>query len=269
MARINLCLLTTVMLFCILTLNGCIGEEEIREEIIESLSNIKSYSYNVETKIVTQSEKHSRTIELKRKANIDINGERAIIVIERYQTELYAKKETSTKAQRYIINNMEYNFNKGNGWVKNKISENRWYDEDKVRTQMDLVLKSKIEKLKDDKIGDIDCYLIRTKPDEREFWILIMEQEEEHPLIKLLNLDYDNIVKGMDMKIWVDKRTFLPIKCIMKLRAVIQKPIMKESFNMKIDIHTVYTYYNYNTLMTIELPDEAKKARIYNEFEDE
>ena len=267
MARINLCLLATVMLFYITALYGCIGEEEVREKIIESLSNIKSYSYSMETKIVTQPEKHSRTIKLKRKADIDIKGERAIIVTDRYQTKSYAKKETSTKAQTYIINDMECNFNKNNGWIKNKISENRWYDEDKIRTQMDLVLKSKIEKLKDEKIGDIDCYLIRTKPDAREFWILVMEQEEEHPLIKLLNLDYDNVVKGIDMKIWIDKRTFLPVKCIMAMQAVIQKPIMKESFNMKIDIHTVYIYYNYNTLMTIDLTDQAKKARIYNEFE--
>jgi outer membrane lipoprotein-sorting protein len=267
MARINLYLLTTVILFYITALNGCIGEEEIREEIIESLSNIKSYSYNMETKIVTQPEKHSRTIELKRKADMDIKEKKAIILTERYQTKLYGKKETSTKAHTYIINDMEYNFNKDNGWIKNKISENRWYDEDKIRTQMDLVLKSKIDKLKNEKIGDIDCYLIRITSDAREFWILIMEQEEEHPLIKLLNLDYDNVVKGMDMKIWIDKRTFLPVKCMIAMQAVIQKPIMKEPLNMKIDIHTVYTYYNYNTLMNIELPNEAKKARIYNEFE--
>lgn len=267
MARINLCLLATVMLFYITALSGCIGEEEVREKIIESLSNIKNYSYNMETKIVSQDEQSSSIVNLKRKAKMNIKEKKAIILTDRYQTKSYTKKETSTKAQTYIINNMEYNFNKVNGWIKNKISENRWYDEDKIRTQMDLVLKSKIEKLKDEKIGDIDCYLIRTQPNVREFWILIMEQEEEHPLLKLLNLDYDNVVKGIDMKIWVDKRTFLPVKCMMAMRAVIQKPIMKESFNTKIDIHTVYTYYNYNMLMTIDLPDEAKKARIYNEFE--
>ena len=92
-----------------------------------------------------------------------------------------------------------------------------------------------------------------------------MEQEEEHPLLKLLNLDYRDVVKEMDMKMWTSKDTFLPVKCHMQMKAVIEKEIMNESFKMIINVKTIYTYHDYNKLANIELPEDAKNAEIYEE----
>ena len=60
-----------------------------------------------------------------------------------------------------------------------------------------------------------------------------MEQEEEHPLLKLLNLDYEDVIKEADMNIWIEKGILFPIRCILKMKAIIEGEIMKEPFRSK------------------------------------
>ena len=267
MSQINSCLFKIIILFFLINLNGCVTEEQIKEKIKESLANIKNYSYDMETKIAIQSKMSSKFVCLNRKAEIDNKGKRAIIKTDMHESMPSTKKEIYAKTLTYIINNTEYNYTKKNDWIKNKISKNRFDNENRIMAQVNLLLRSNTEKLNHEKIGDIDCYIVSVKPDTKEFWILIMEQEEEHPLVQLLNLDYDEVVEEIDMKIWIAKETFLPVKSVMEMQAEIQEEIMKELFKMTINIDTVYRYKDFNKLPIIKLPEEAKKAKIYEELE--
>ncbi|CAD7777652.1 MAG: hypothetical protein KCCBMMGE_00579 [Candidatus Methanoperedenaceae archaeon GB37] len=141
--------------------------------------------------------------------------------------------------------------------------------ENQLKKQMKLVMTSKIKNLKEETFKNIDCYLLSIEPDKQSFWEVIMEQDEEHPLMRLLNLDYEDVVKRINMEMWIEKKTFFPLKCIMKMQAVIEKEIMKQPFKMTIDIKKTYCYYNYNRPLVIKLPDQAKRAKVYQkEWED-
>ena len=146
---------------------------------------------------------------------------------------------------------------KWDNWVKFEVSRDKFESENQVEKQIKLAVLSKIKSLK----GKGNYYLLNIEPEKETFWKLVMEQEEEHPLLKLLNLDYEDVIKEADMNIWIEKGILFPIRCILKMKAIIEGEIMKEPFRSK----KVYKYYDYNKAVALKLPEEAKKARVYEE----
>lgn len=252
---------------------GCVTEEQAKERLIESLHNIKTYSYEMETSMETSmetdiaEENSYEVVQSTTNGQVDVESKRVKLIININETTSDRSKSRSRQTEMYIFDIMAYlqsQDSKGRGkWVKFQVTGNRLDNENQVRRQMDLLRTSKIKRLKDETLENVDCYLLSIEPDKEDFWKVIMQQEEEHPLLKLLNLDYRDVVKEMDMKVWVAKDTFLPMKCHMQMKAVIEGKIKEEPFRMTINVKTVYRYHNYNKSLIIELPEEAKNAEIY------
>jgi hypothetical protein len=258
----------------LIVLLGCVTEEQAKERLIESLHNIKTYTYEMETNMETDiaGEDSSETVQSTTNGQIDVEGKRVKLTINTNETISDRKKSKSTRTQIYIFDTTEYlhsiNSGKGGKWIKFQIHGKKLDSENRVKRQIDLLRTSKIKRLKDETLENVDCYLLSIEPDKKDFWKVIMQQEEEHPLLKLLNLDYKDVVKEMDMKVWVAKDTFLPMKCHMQMKAVIEGEIKEEPFKMTINVKTVYRYHDYNKSLIIELPEEAKNAEIYEEERD-
>ena len=274
-SRIRFLLLVCLTTSAFIPLLGCAGlgqiaDQQIRERLIESLSNVRNYSYEMEMNMETSIDGEDCEIaQSKGYGEIDVAAKSMMISIEMVEDSPGKVKTKSTRTLIYLIDNMAYScFGGGKGetrWLRFKVSKDRLESENRVKNQVDLLLSSKIENLGDEKAGNTDYYLVSIEPDARDFWGLIMEQEEEHPLLKLLDLDYADIVKEMDMRVWIDKKTFLPSKCAMQMKAIIERTMMKQPFEMTISVSTVCTYHDYNKLTAIELPEEAKKAETYKE----
>jgi len=253
--------------------HGCvktITKREIRENLIEVLNNIDTYSYEMEMYMETSiaGEDSSKVVKSNGNGYIDIKNKKMKISINVNETDKGKSKLTQTEI--YIFDAMEYiQSGKNTEWIKFEVPRHKLDSENQLKKQMKLVMTSKIKDLKEETFKNIDCYLLSIEPDKQSFWEVIMEQDEEHPLFKLLNLDYENVVKDTVMKVGIEKSSFMPIKCIMQMRAVIEKQIMKQPFKMIINIKKVYNYYNYNKPLLIKLPDQAKRARVYHqEWED-
>lgn len=260
-----------LMMALLIVLLGCVTEEQAKERLFESLHNIKTYSYEMETNMETDiaGEDSSETVQSNINGQVDVKGKRVKLTINTNETISDRTKFKSTQTQIYILDTMEYLYStssgKGGKWIKFQIHGKKLDSENRAKRQMDLLRTSKVKRLKDETLENVDCYLLSIEPDRKGFWKVIMQQEEEHPLLKLLNLDYKDVVKERDMKVWVAKDTFLPMKCHMQMKAVIEGEIREEPFKMTINVKTVYRYHDYNKLLIIELPEEAKNVEIYEE----
>lgn len=252
-----------------ITLHGCvknIPKEQIRGNLIEVSNDIDSYGYEMDTDMETSiADKDSNTI-IKSNGNgyVDIKNKKIKKSIN--INEINKVKTKLTHTEIYILDDTEY-MQSGNdsNWIKFEVPINKLDSENQLKKQMNLVMTSKIKSIKEEGFKNVDCYLLAIEPDKDSFWKVIMEQEEEHPLLKLLNLDCENVVKDMDMKLWISKDNSYPMKCTMKMKAVIEKEIMKSPFKMIINVKKTYSYYNYNKPLGIKLPDRAKNAKVYQE----
>jgi len=261
------------MIMPFIIFQGCmkaITSEQIRVNLVEVSKNVESYSYEMEMYMETDiAGEDSEIAQTKAYGEIDVAGKRMMVAIDMDETISGEAQTKSTKTLMYVIDNMAYSYSqsvKGKGkWIKFEVPKDTLGNENRLKKLMDLLLRSKIKKLGDEKVENIDCYLVSVEPDPKNFWAVIMEQEEEHPLLELLDLDYADIIKDVDMKVWIAKKTFLSAKCHMEMKAVIERTIMKQPFRMTINVRTVCRYHDFNKLTAIELPEEAKGAELYEE----
>jgi hypothetical protein len=274
MIRIPFLLIMYLTIYPFILSQGCmksVTSEQIRENLVAVSRNVETYSYEMEMYMETSitGEDSVEIVNSNRNAHVDVKNNRMKIstnIDERTTDKTQAK---STRTEIYILDTMEYLFlhNRGKDghWVKFEVPGNKFDNENRLKKQMELLISSKTKTLGDESLGNIDCYLLSIEPDKEAFWKVIMEQEEEHPLLKLFSLDYGDVVKEMDMKVWLAKDTFLPVKCCMQMKAVIETEIMNELFKITIKVKTAYRYHDHNKLLAIELPEEAKNAEIYEE----
>jgi hypothetical protein len=265
-------ILAICQLICFfIILHGCVKNipiEEIRGNLIEISNNIDSYGYemNMDMETSVAGEDSSKVVKSIGNGYIDVKNKKMKLAININETN--KGKTKLTHAEIYIFDDMEYmQSGKDANWIKFEVPGNKLDSENQLKKQMKLVMTSKIKSIKEGSFKNIDCYLLSIAPDKDAFWKVVMEQEEEHPLLKLLNLDCENVVKDMDMELWISKDNFSPMNCTMKMTAVIEKEIMKAPFKMIINVKKTYRYHDYTKLRAIELPEQAKKAKLYYEEE--
>jgi hypothetical protein len=261
-------ILAICQLICFfIILHGCvknIPKEQIRGNLIEVSNNIDIYGYEMEMETSVADEDSNTIVKSNGSGYVDIKNKRIKESININETNKGKTKLTYTEI--YILDDMKYMLSgKDSDWIKFEVPRNKLDSENQLKKQMKLVMTSKIKSIKERSFKNIDCYLLGVEPDKEPFWKIIMEQEEEHPLLKLLNLDYENVVKDMDMKLWISKDKFFPMKCIMEMKAVIEKEIMKAPFKMTMNVKKTYRYHDYNKPLIIKLSKGAKKARVYQE----
>jgi len=258
MTRISFLLIICLIISPFIILHGCmkaITSGQIRGNVIEASKNLESYYYDMDRYIETSiAGEDSPDIE-RSKGNgyVDVKNKRMKVSINIDEWTADKAQSKSTRTEMYIFDTMEYLYLHSRGkngcWKKFEVPGNKFDNKNYLKKQMKLLTTSKTTNSQDEALGKLDCYLLTIEPDKEAFWKVIMEQEEELPLLKLLNLDYRDVVKEMDMKMWTSKDTFLPVKCHMQMKAVIEKEIMNELFKMIINVKTIYTYHNLEGLM--------------------
>jgi len=273
MTRISFLLVICLIVSPFIIFQGCMEamtSEQIGGNLIEVSKHIESYSCEMEMYMETSiaGEDSTEIVKSNRNTHVDVKNKRMKISINMDEWSTDKEKSKSTRTEMYIVDAMEYLCSHSHGkegkWVKLEAPD-KFDSENRLKKQMELLMKSKTKILEDESLGKVNCYLVSIQPDREAFWKVIMGQEEEHPLLKLLNLDYEDVVKEMDMKVWISKDIFFFIKCYMQMKAVIEGEIMNELFKMTINVETTYRYHDYNKLLAIELPQEAKNAEIYEE----
>lgn len=213
-----------------------LSKEEVLKKSLEAFNNLKSFQEDETGESYDQAIEPGTQIKAyKRSFSADI-------------TNLNYKEEADNMVF-YKIDNQQYSQIKGQPWRKTSV---------KIGTegQKELILRSPITSIskynKDYIVNETDTtYEIVFKPTDLKEYALIYYSNRPEAIRTNYSLEQ------FTMKIILSKSTFLPISSDVEYKGAISYSGEKANFYYK----TSTKYSNYNSLPTIQLPEEAKNAK--------
>ena len=289
-------LIAVVALVAVAMFAGCIEEErmstaEIKEMVLATAENIDTYKFDMDMtqKILISNETGEMEMTTLSTGNGVVDNINKKMKLEMTMTmEMPEKAEMpdtmEMKMDMYFINNTMYTkMDLGipelpTQWTKMEMPggyEESWESQNQVDQQMELLNVSEVELLEDEKVNDVDCYVLKLTPDIEKYWGIMMKQEGMSELMQNLqqNVSFDigEMIKEMSLKYWIAKDTKFPMKTEMQIKMVMSSedlniPETEEKFTMTVDQRTNMFSYDYNKPVTIELPKEAESAAGFPMF---
>ncbi|MGB7531634.1 MAG: DUF6612 family protein [Halobacteriota archaeon] len=289
-------LIAVVALVAVAMFAGCIEEEqmstaEIKAMVLATAENIDTYKFDLDMTQKTlisneTSDMEIMTISTGKGAADNINEK---LMMEMTMTMKMPEKAEmpdtmDMKMDMYFINNTMYTkMDMGipglpTQWTKMEMPEGyeeSWESQNQVDQQIELLKVSEMELLEDEKVNDVDCYVLKLTPDIEKYWDIMMKQEGMSELMQNLqqNVSFDigEMIKEMSLKYWIAKDTKFPMKTEMQIKMVMSSedlniPETEEKFTMTMDQRTDMVFYDYNKPVTIELPKEAESAAGFPMF---
>ncbi|MBI4267668.1 MAG: hypothetical protein HY662_02670 [Chloroflexi bacterium] len=154
----------------------------------------------------------------------------------------------------------------GEQWVKTKLSEEQWEQQNQFAQQVDfLKTAAEITLAGSEKVDDVDSYVLEVKPDMQMLtdWFLAMQQQQ--PGVDLSQIDLAKMFKTVSIKEWIDKKSFLPVKAEVVLGLEVLPEDIEatpEDFEkMTLSLEVDMKFHDFGTRTRVELPQEALNAQ--------
>jgi len=279
-------IVVVVAIIAIAMLAGCVEEKpkstaEIKEMVLATAENTDTYQFEMDmtqkTLISNETDETEMTMTSTGRGAMDRTNkkmklEMTMTIQPPEKAEIAETKEMTMDI--YFINNTLYTkMDMGiptmpSQWTKNTMPEEYWESQNQIDQQMELLNISKVELLGDEKVSDVDCYVLKLTPDLEKYWEIVMKQEGLSELMQSLkqNVSFDmgKLIKEMSIKQWIAKDTKCPVKTEVQIKMAMSSADLDletdEEFTMTIDQRTNMFFYDYNKPVTIELPEEAESA---------
>ncbi len=278
-------LIVVVAIVAVAMLAGCVEEErmstvEIKEMALATTESIDTYTFDMDmTQNIQISNETGETEMTKLSTGNGVVDNINKKMNQEMTTTMKMPSETKEmKMDMYFINNTMYTKREGipkmpAQWRKMEMPEGYkefWELQNQVEQQMELLNVSKVEQLEDEKVNDVDCYVLKLTPDIEKHWETVMKQARLSELMQSLqqndSFDIGKMIKEMSIKQWIAKDTKFPMKTEMQLKMMMSSEDLnlrdetKEKFTMTMDQRTSIVFHDYNEPVTIELPKEAESA---------
>jgi len=289
-------LIAVIAIVAVAMLAGCIEEErmntaEIKEMALATAGNIDTYKFDMdmtqemlisnetgEMEMMTISNGSGTVDETNKKMKLEMATAMEM------PEEAKMPETREMKMDMYVLNSTMYTkMDMGipempAQWTKMEMPEGYeefWESQNLVDQQMELLNVSEMELLEDEKVNDVDCYVLKLTPDIKKYWETVMKQGGMSGLMQKLqqndSFDIGEMIKEMSIKQWIAKDTKFPMKTEMQIKMVMSSadlniPETEEEFTMTMDQRTDMAFYDYNGPVTIELPKEAESAAEYPMF---
>lgn len=286
-------LIAVVAIVAIAMLAGCVEEKrmntaEIKGMALATAENIDNYKFDMnmtqnmlisnetdETEMTTISNGSGTVDEANKKMEMEM------MTTMKMPEEAKMPETREMKRDMYVINNTLYmKMDMGiptmpEKWTKIEMPEEYLESQNQVGQQMELLNVSEVELLEDEKVNDVDCYVLNLTPDIEKYWETVMKQGGMSGLMQSLrqndSFDIGKLIKEMSIKQWIAKDTEFPMKTEMQIKMVMSSadlniPETEEEFTMTMDQRTNISFYDYNKPVMIELPKEAESAAEYPMF---
>jgi len=285
-------LIVIVAIVAIAILAGCVDDEqvsvstaEIKEMVLATAGKINTYQFDMDMtqKTLISNETGETEMAMTSTGNGVVDNINKKMKLEMTMTmelpeEAKTPETTEMKMDMYFINNTMYTkMDMGMPempaqWTKMEMPEGYeelWESQNQIDQQMELLNVSKVELLEDEKVNDMDCYVLKLTPDIEKYWQTVMKQKGLSELMQSLgqndSFDIGKLIKEMSLKYWIAKDTKFPMKTEMHIKMVMSSedlniPGTEEKFTMTMDQRTNMVFYDYNTPVMIELPEEAESA---------
>ena len=281
-------LIAVVAIVAVAMCAGCVEEErvstaEIKEMVLATAESIDTYKFDMDitqkTLISNETgEMEMTTLSTGNGVVDNLNKKMKLGMTMEMPEKPEMPEPMEMKMDMYFINNTMYTkMDLGipempAQWTKMEMPEGyeeSWESQNQVDQQMELLNVSEVELLEDEKVNDVDCYVLKLTPDIEKYWDIMMKQEGMSELMQNLqqNVSFDigEMIKEMSLKYWIAKDTKFPMKTEMQIKMVMSSedlniPETEEEFTMTMDQRTDMVFYDYNKPVTIELPKEAESA---------
>ncbi len=280
-------LIAVVAIVAVAMLAGCVEEKqvstaEIKEMVLATVANTDTYQFDMnmtqKTLISNETDETRMTMTSTGRGVMDRTNKK--MKLEMTMTMQLPEKAEISEAKEmkmdvYFINNTLYTkMDVGipmmpAQWTKSEMPEEYWESQNQIDQQMELLNISKVELLEDEKVNDVDCYVLKLTPDIEKYWETVMKQEGLSELMQSLrqndSFDIGEMIKEMSIKQWIAKDTKFPTKTEVQIKMAMSSADLnisdtEEEFTMTIEQRTNMFFYDYNKPVKIELPKEAESA---------
>lgn len=280
-------LIAVVAIVAVAMCAGCVEEKrmstaEIKEMVLATAENTDTYKFDInmtqKTLISNETDETEMTMTSKGSGVMDRTSKKMkleMMMTMQLPEEAEIPETKEMKMDIYLINNTLYTkMDMGipmmpAQWTKREMPEEYWESQNRIGQQMELLNISKAELLEDEKVNDVDCYVLKLMPDIEKYWETVMKQEGLGELMQNLrqndSFDIGKLIKEMSIKQWIAKDTKFPVKTEVQIKMAMSSadlniPETEEEFTMTMDQRTNIVFYDYNKPVTIELPKEAESA---------
>lgn len=286
-------LIAVVAIVAVAMCAGCVEEKrmstaEIKEMVLATAENTDTYKFDMDmtqkTLISNETDETEMTMTSTGSGVMDRTSKKMkleMMMTMQLPEEAEIPETKEMKMDIYFINNTLYTkMDMGipmmpAQWTKREMPEEYWESQNQIGQQMELLNISKVELLEDEKVNDVDCYVLKLMPDIEKYWETVMKQEGLGELMQSLrqndSFDIGKLIKEMSIKQWIAKDTKFPVKTEVQIKMAMSSadlniPETEEEFTMTMDQRTNLVFYDYNKPVTIELPKEAESAAEYPMF---
>jgi hypothetical protein len=274
--------ITSIVLIVITATLGCISQQEtpmtavdIKDRAVHSCENVNTYTFTLSMNdtLAWPSDKDTITI------NVSIKGDGEVdLAHKKAKSEGTFSFFEPVKFESYIIDDILYMKEKSQGddqWTKRNLSDaDESWGFGYLEKQKELLKISRVERLEDEAVNGVDCYVLSIQPDPQKYVEIWAEQATQigypQEFSKCLCFLYAETVSHLwSVKYWIAKETYLLMKAYNRFT-------LDESYYQIIDrlSEPPYTFYfpkvyrgveysvsyGYNVEVDIELPKETKNA---------
>jgi outer membrane lipoprotein-sorting protein len=251
-----LCVLAFLLGYFIFGWSGT-SAEKIKDKTLSRISDVKTYSFSTYITINTVGELQGFPVDMtdaiSGEGAVDVPGKRMLFDVTINSTS--DKTLVSGKNMKvYFIDDKVY-FQSNGTTVDEKISDADviWKKRTQLKQQAEILSKSEVKLLKEEKTGDSETYVLGLYPKKEELVGYIAEQASVGgtPLsvsdAQIANLS--GMVKEFSIILWVGKDDFLPRKFRMSMNLSSGK-LVRES-------ETLMAMWGYDKPVAIDLPGKT------------
>lgn len=250
-----------------LLIAGCIGEEtavsalQIKTRALKSINELKTYKFSAdvvfEAIMRNETESFTNTTVMRSVGKVDLENKKAYMRTD--------SEPINTSSLWYIIGGVVYigTENETTVWRKYNLteSEKTWENLNRIKFVEELLNISDVERLEDENIDGVSCYVLKMIPDLNKYYALIANQTGSPSGEGISNVNVSNFIKEWEVKCWITKEANLVKKIYTYL--VLNFSLITTSFQMKLSVDMLL--YDYNEPVEIVLPEEAKNAQWQGE----
>ncbi len=246
--------------------------------VIESFDSIKAYQFDID--IIqdqvgeAEGEIFERAVTINNSGILDLENMQMRANLSMKAVE-HGKGEMVEAVEMYIVDNVMYAKPEAPGeesvWMKSELPAETWEMMKGIsglENYRDLLETAQVEVIGSENVNGVDCYVLQLTPEIAQLWRSVgpggIGEGKIAPTIPE-NFLLD-IFQSFSIKLWIAKGTYFitktEIDMITELTPEVQEYFGEEG-EMSMDISLVFRAYNYNQLVSIELPPEAEEATEY------
>ena len=275
----------TVLLVLVLVLSftacTCAKEpsaQEIVAGVTESLGDIRTYQFDMDMTMdmagEAEGEAFEATMAMDFSGSFDLENREMWMDITMSMAatgEDEEEVEMEMEMEMYLIGDMMYVLAEipemDPMWVKMEMPQGYWEEMNQVEPQIELLEAAQVEVFGSEKVGGVDCYVLKLTPDVEHLWQIASQQAdiivEGEGMPDVAEEFLQQIFRSFSVKQWVAKDTYFLTKAEIDMAVELTPEDMgfpEEEGIMTMDIAMDFLAYNYNQPVSIVLPPEAEEA---------